>query len=85
MPSPKGFAGSEDLASEESAENGKIAPKAENPIKLGLLTRLKNFKNSLKEMSDFQKLILLTIAICLPAGILISTILVGVIKKHKKM
>ena len=84
MPSPKGFAGSEDLASEESAENGKIAPKAENPIKLGLLTRLKNFKNSLKEMSDFQKLILLTIAICLPAGILISTILVGVIKKHKK-
>lgn len=84
MPSPKGFAGSEELASEDFAENGKITPKKESPIRLGLLARLKNFKDALKGMSDFQKLILLTIAICLPAGILISTILVSFIKKHKR-
>lgn len=71
MPSPKAFAGSEELADDAVK-------------KTGILDRVKNFKKSLKEMSDFQKLILLTIAVCLPAGILISTILVGVIKKRKK-
>jgi len=72
IPRSKAFAGSEDLVddSHEAPANGLIA-------------RLKNFKKSLKEMSDFQKLILLTIAICLPAGILISTILVGFIKSRR--
>lgn len=84
MPSPKGFAGSEDLASEDSSENGTVVPKTASSIKLGLVTRLKNFKESLKGMSDLQKIILLTIAVCVPAGILISTILVGFIKKRKK-
>jgi len=65
-------------------DSGTGEASGESSGKLGLLARLKNFKNSLKEMSDFQKLILLTIAICLPAGILISTILVGFIKNHKK-
>lgn len=72
MPSPKGFAGSEDLAEGE--------PVSEN----GLIVRLKKFKKSLKGMSDFQKLILLTIAIVLPAGILLSALLVGFIKSRKK-
>lgn len=54
------------------------------PKKTGLLGRLQNLKRSLKEMSDMQKLILLTIAVCLPAGILISTVLVGFIRKRKK-
>ncbi|PWJ59733.1 MULTISPECIES: hypothetical protein [unclassified Fibrobacter] len=77
IPSPKAFAGSEDAA--DGDENAVAVSQ-----KPGLLGRLKNFKNSLKEMSDMQKLILLTIAICLPAGILISTLLVGFIKKRKK-
>lgn len=76
--SMKAFAGSEDLAEAGTEESAVPAGK------VGLLGRLKNFKKSLKEMSDFQKLILLTIAICLPAGILISTVLVGIIKKHKR-
>ncbi|MCQ2103104.1 MAG: hypothetical protein MJY98_07750 [Fibrobacter sp.] len=85
IPNPKGFAGSEDLA-ENSANLVEEGDSGNSQVagKVGLLGRLKNFKNSLKEMSDFQKLILLTIAVLLPAGILISTILVGVIKKHKK-
>ena len=77
MPSPKGFAGSEDLAEDTEV---KMEP---GPGKAGLMSRLKSFKKSLKEMSDLQKIILLTIAVCLPAGILISTILVGFIKKRK--
>jgi len=72
-------------AESDSADSGTgEASGDESSKKLSLIARLKNFKNSLKEMSDFQKLILLTIAICLPAGILISTILVGVIKNHRK-
>ncbi len=80
LPNPKAFAGSEDLGDTsdgETAEGAVVAGKA------GLLTRLKNFKKSLKEMSDFQKLILLTVAVVLPAGILISTLLVGFIKKRR--
>ncbi|MCF0222236.1 MAG: hypothetical protein HUK19_08085, partial [Fibrobacter sp.] len=50
----------------------------------GLLARLKAFKNSLKDMSDFQKLILLTVAVVVPAGILLASLLVGVLKKHRE-
>ncbi len=72
MPSPKGFAGSEDLAEGETVPDN------------GLVARLKRFKKSLKEMSDFQKLMLLTIAVVLPAGILIATILVKILKSGKR-
>lgn len=68
LPNVKGFAGSEDLG--------------EVPAKVGLGARLKQFKKSLHEMGDFQKLILLTIAICVPAGILISTMLVKALKRR---
>lgn len=82
----KAFAGSEDLAdSDEASAGAEGAANGAAPAgKVGLLDRIKNFKKSLKEMSDFQKLILLTIAVVLPAGILVATILVGLIKKHKK-
>lgn len=81
LPKAKAFAGSEDLADGSTAKESDGSVVVE---KVGLMARLKSFKNSLKEMSDFQKLILLTIALVLPAGILISTILVGIIKKSKK-
>lgn len=77
MPSLEGFAGSEELAGDADglSRSGLVA---------GLSNRLKSFKASLKGMSDFQKLILLTIAVCLPAGILLSTILVGFLKNRQK-
>lgn len=77
VPNIKAFAGSEDLA-DDSAETND-----ETVAKKGIIARLKNFKKSLKEMSDFQKLILLTVAVIVPAGILISTLLVGFIKKRR--
>ncbi|WP_290747118.1 hypothetical protein [Fibrobacter sp. UBA4309] len=76
---PKGaaFAGSEDLGQEAdgSTSGGK---------KPGLIAKFKDFKKSMKGLSDFQKLILLTIAIVLPAGILIAVVLASFIKKRKK-
>ena len=75
IPKGEAFAGSEDLGQESdgSTSGGK----------LGLLAKLKDFKKSIKNLSDFQKLILLTIAVVLPAGILISVTIVGLLK-HKK-
>lgn len=67
LPNVKGFAGSEDLG--------------EEPKKVGLGARLKIFKEKFNGLSDLQKLVLLTIAVVLPAGILISTMLVKVLKK----
>ncbi|MCQ2091917.1 MAG: hypothetical protein MJY85_04495 [Fibrobacter sp.] len=75
LPNPKAFAGSEDLGDE--SEYG------EESTNKSLLGRLKNFKKSLKEMSDVQKLILLTIAVALPAGILLATILVKFLKSRR--
>ena len=77
VPGFKSFAGSEDLGEEAdgSTSGGK---------KPGLLAKLKNFKQSLKGLSDAQKLILLTIAVVLPAGILIAVGLANFIKKRKK-
>lgn len=71
---PKGaaFAGSEDLA---DAEEGNAKP--------GLLSKLRDFKKSIKSLSDFQKLILLTIAVVLPAGILIAIVLAKFLKRRK--
>ena len=83
VPSPKAFAGSEDLAEDDGSSAEAEGAVAESG-KPNLLGRLSNFKKSLKEMGDFQKLILLTIAVVVPAGILIATILVKFLKSRKK-
>ena len=77
LPKMEAFAGSEDLA-EGSAEGAEgVAGKK------GLLAKLKDFKNSLKGLSDLQKLILLTIAVVLPAGIIIAVALAGFLRRKK--
>jgi hypothetical protein len=73
VPGFKSFAGSEDLGEEAAAK-----------AKPGIRAKLKNFKQSLKGLSDAQKLILLTIAVVLPAGILIAVALASFIKRRKK-
>jgi len=78
IPKMEAFAGSEDLAGEGDAEAaGDVGAQK------GLRAKLKNFKQSLKGLSDFQKLILLTIAVVLPAGIIISIVLAGLIRRKK--
>lgn len=74
---PKGaaFAGSEDLGQESDGSTSGGKP--------GLLSKLKDFKKSIKSLSDFQKLILLTIAVVLPAGILIAIVLAKFLKRRK--
>ena len=81
LPNMEAFAGSEDLAGEgsEGVQEGAAKPAG---IK-GFVAKLKDFKNSLKGLSDFQKLILLTIAVVLPAGMLISIALLGFLKRKK--
>ena len=75
LPKMEAFAGSEDLGEEHGeAATGK---------KSGLLAKLKDFKKSIKGLSDFQKLILLTIAVVLPAGILIAVALASMLKRKK--
>lgn len=83
VPGFKAFAGSEDLADANDApvDGENTEGKA---VKLGLRARLKNFKQSLKGLSDVQKLLLLTIAVVLPAGILIAVALASFLKKRKK-
>ena len=78
VPGFKSFAGSEDLADGTLTED-EAAAKA----KLGIRAKLKNFKQSLKGLSDAQKLILLTIAIVLPAGILIAVGLASFLKRRR--
>ena len=77
LPKMEAFAGSEDLA-EGSAEGAEGTAG-----KKGLLAKLKDFKNSLKGLSDLQKLILLTIAVVLPAGIIIAVALAGFLRRKK--
>ena len=75
IPKGEAFAGSEDLGEEHGeAAAGK---------KPGLLAKIKDFKKSIKGLSDFQKLILLTIAVVLPAGILIAVALASMLKRKK--
>lgn len=76
IPKGEAFASSEDLGQESDGSTSGGKP--------GLLAKLKDFKKSIKGLSDFQKLILLTIAVVLPAGILIAVALAGLLKKHKK-
>ena len=78
IPKGEAFAGSEDLGEEHGASAGEAAGK-----KPGLLAKLKDFKKSIKGLSDFQKLILLTIAVVLPAGILIAVALAGLLRRKK--
>ena len=78
IPKGEAFAGSEDLGEEHGASAGEAAGK-----KPGLLAKLKDFKKSIKGLSDFQKLILLTIAVVLPAGILIAIVLAKFLKRRK--
>ena len=77
FPKMDAFAGSEDLAGEgaEGATEGAAKP--------GLKAKLKDFKNSLKGLSDFQKLLLLTIAVALPAGIFIAVALASFFRRRK--
>jgi hypothetical protein len=75
IPKGEAFAGSEDLGQESDGSTSGGKP--------GLLVKLKNFKQSLKGLSDFQKLILLTIAVVLPAGIVIAIVLAGLIRRKK--
>ena len=76
IPKGEAFAGSEDLGQESDGSTSGGKP--------GLLAKLKDFKKSIKNLSDFQKLILLTIAVVLPAGILIAVALASMLKNHKK-
>jgi len=76
IPKGEAFAGSEDLAGEGNEAE-------DSSTKTGIKAKLKNFKKSLKELSDFQKLLLLTIAVVLPAGILISVTIAGLLKRRK--
>jgi hypothetical protein len=76
FPRMEAFAGSENLAGEGDEVE-------DSSTKTGIKAKLKNFKKSLKELSDFQKLLLLTIAVVLPAGILISVTIAGLLKKRK--
>ena len=75
IPKGEAFAGSEDLGEESGAAAAGKKP--------GLLAKLKDFKKSIKGLSDFQKLILLTIAVVLPAGILIAVALAGILRRKK--
>lgn len=75
IPKGEAFAGSEDLGQESDGSTSGGKP--------GLLAKLKDFKKSIKGLSDFQKLILLTIAVVLPAGILIAVALAGLLRRKK--
>ena len=80
LPKMDAFAGSEDLAEGEvvPAEGGE----KQTGIK-GFIAKFKDFKKSLKALSDFQKLLLLTIAVVLPAGMFISVALLGFFNRKK--
>ena len=81
FPKLDAFAGLEDQA-EPSADGAVVED--EGAAKPGLKARLKEFKASLKGLSDFQKLILLTIAVVLPAGIFIAVVLAGIFHRQRK-
>ena len=80
LPKMDAFAGSEDLA------EGEVVP-VESDNKLsglkGFVAKFKDFKKSLKGLTDFQKLLLLTIAVVLPAGMFISVALLGFFNRKK--
>ena len=82
LPKMEAFAGSEDLAGENA--EGAVVDAAAKPTGIKrFIAKFKDFKKSLKGLSDFQKLILLTIAVVLPAGILIAIVLAKFLKRRK--
>ncbi|OWV12620.1 hypothetical protein [Fibrobacter sp. UWB5] len=82
FPKLEAFAGLEDRA--EAPAEGAVVEGTEGTVKPGLKAKLKEFKASLKGLTDFQKLILLTIAVVLPAGIFIAVVLAGILHRHRK-
>ena len=68
---------------DSSVKGNASAGDAKSSVK-ALFSRLRAFKQSLNEMGDFQKLLLLTIAVCLPAGIVLATVIVGLARKSQK-
>ena len=79
LPKMDAFAGSETQADGEvvAADGAKLSG-----IK-GFIAKFKEFKHSLKGLTDFQKLLLLTIAVVLPAGMFISVALLGFFTRKK--
>ena len=73
-------------ASAENRVEGDAAP-ADGAAKSfslkGFVAKFKDFKESLKGLNDFQKLLLLTIAVVLPAGMFISVALLGFFTRKK--
>ena len=55
----------------------------DSKTQLGLKDRLVEFKKSLVGLTDFQKFLLITIAMVVPAGMFISAALVGVLTKKR--
>ena len=82
IPKMEAFAGSEDLAG-ENAEGAVVDASAKPTGLKGFIAKFKDFKKSLKGLSDFQKLILLTIAVVLPAGIFIAVALAAILRRKK--
>lgn len=82
FPKLDAFAGSEDLAGENA--EGAVVDAAAKPSGIkSFIAKFKDFKKSLKGLSDFQKLLLLTIAVVLPAGMFISVALLGFFNRKK--
>ena len=79
LPKMDAFAGSEDLA------EGEVVPaEGQKPSGIkGFVAKFKDFKKSLKGLTDFQKLLLLTIAVVLPAGMFISVAIIGFLNRKK--
>ena len=50
----------------------------------GLRGKIKEFRHKIKGLSPFQKLLLLSIAVCLPAGIIVAVFMAGLIKSRQK-
>jgi hypothetical protein len=79
LPKMDAFAGSEDQAEGEAPGAGS----AKSLSVKGFIEKFKEFKHSLKGLNDFQKLLLLTIAVVLPAGMFISVALLGFFTRKK--
>ena len=79
LPKMDTFAGSE-----EQAEGEEVPADGAKPSGIkGFVAKFKEFKHSLKGLTDFQKLLLLTIAVVLPAGMFISVALLGFFTRKK--
>ena len=57
---------------------------AQKISKSGIHGKLKGFQKKIKGLPPFQKLLLLSIAVCLPAGIIVAVFMAGLIKSRQK-